>query len=123
MTPEQKQLVRYAEAMGWKQIERPMSNHVQPYSGMRMLAGDFIVIGGQVWVCRQVACMPLCWNPATDANDAVELAKKMKVAFQYRPNDVVNQQYAAWRDPLEYCMPTLPAAICAAVDAAPERNV
>jgi len=88
MTPEQKQLVRYAEAMG----RFPRAN------------------GHLVWGS---------WNPLTDANDALELAKKMDVEFQRWPD---NTYYAnvvnATDDGIDNPHDTLPAAICAAVDAA-----
>ena len=56
-----------------------------------------------------------------DANDALELAEKMDVRFERRPYAPEAERYAAWLDPLEHCEDTLPAAICAAVDAVLER--
>ena len=116
MTPEQKKLVRYAEVMGWRKWTPLHEDSRQPVDTYWLRAGSLM------WVDR-FGKDGTYWNPLTDANDALELAEKMSVAFEYHPNNPVDKRYAAWLDPLEYCiMPTLTAAICAAVDAALERE-
>ena len=98
MTPEQQQLVRYAEAMGF---------------------GRTCVVRGKFQVCRDGSGWSP-WNPLTDANDALELAEKMEIQFVRQRNgkyvaDIVGVYTVVQK--------TLPAAICAAVDAALEKPV
>jgi len=114
MTPEQQRLVRYAEVMGWKLWKETTR---EPETGEYYWLGPSDTA---LKIVRQHGADfdSTVWNPLTDANDALELAEKLGVAFEYRPTTRVQEErYAAWLDPLEYCTPTLPAAICAAVDA------
>ena len=95
-TADQKRLVRYAEAMGF---------------------GRTCVVRGEFNACRDgTGWTP--WNPLTDANDALKLAEKMNVLFERSPDFT----YWAEIDGEGASADTLPAAICAAVDAALERE-
>ncbi len=97
------QLGRYAKAMGFVR------------SGP---TGD-----GTFHVCRDATGWAV-WNPLTDANDSLEMAEKMKVRFEYWGNLDSGKQsgYVAWIGSLEKVgRKTLPAAICAAVDAALDK--
>ena len=125
MTPEQQRIVRYANSMRWPAC-----------TGNRF---PFYVIGnsGSLLVARKwkedYPELPEFdfWNPLTDANDALELAEKMKIRFWYAPATDGIWKFCAVRE-LEGSSTqgydqhpthdTLPAAICAAVDAALERE-
>ncbi len=118
-TSEQRRLVRYAEAMGWKpyvfggQFPQPPGTYcIVPLRAsqegpppFRIVRGDYITTNG--------------WNPLTDANDALELAEKMDVEFARRGSSCY---WAHWRKDGQHDgsvrADTLPAAIGAAVDAA-----
>ena len=112
MTLEQQRLVRYAEAMGWK------SWH--DYRGAGVTLYKILADGLQVMENRGFDYTTRDWNPLTDANDALELAEKMDLQFERRCNGSGTPSYLCW-----FCTgsrvqraATLPAAICAAVDAA-----
>ncbi len=110
MTPEQQRFVRYAEVMGWK-LEGTARYGV-------WVGGEFGVVDGSFCVKRVDASYPETWNPLTDANDALELAEKMNVAFERRePWPESGPWYWAEIDAVGFTSDTLPAAICAAVDA------
>ncbi len=116
MTPEQQQLVRYAEVMGWefwdsmyKQIQH-QPNDTYTVSVIGVFVRDEKVAKNN-W--------SRIWNPLYDANDALELAEKMVVCFEGWGNVDSEKQggYVAWVGSLEKVgRKTLPAAICAAVD-------
>lgn len=104
MTPEQQRLVQYADVMRWSPARRgaafPRWNFPDFENGLR------------VW--RKSQTNGQIWNPLTDANDALELAEQMNV-FHGRDYD----GYWSFIDTHGGVMrgDTLPAAICAAVDA------
>ena len=124
MTPEQKRLVRYAEAMGYTfQVGREMSdrNLILGEPGTCHLArrhgkpDDTLVLWDQgvgMSVNRE-------FHPLTDANDALELAEKMGIEFQRWLDGTC---YANAENASDYGIDkphdTLPAASCAAVDTA-----
>ncbi len=71
-----------------------------------------------MWVCR-IGKNGAYFNPLTNANDALELAGKMNIEFQRWPDNTYYANAAnAADDGIDKPHETLPAAICAAVDAA-----
>lgn len=108
MTLEQQQLVRYAEAIGWFRARR----------GSAFPRWNFPDFGGGIRVWRYPDTNGKIWNPLTDANDALELAEKMNVLFERSPD----YNYWAQIDGEGARADTLPAAICAAVDAGLEAK-
>lgn len=97
MTPEQQRLARYAEAMGFQ-------DYCMNVEGV--LLSDLKI-----------------WNPLTDANDALELAEKMDVRFERCLDGTYWADWPKDRRGRGSRADTLPAAICAAVDAVLEKPV
>ncbi len=116
MTPEQ-----HAEAMGlslWKDKGNYWHRVALQPPGTVMDIGG--AEGGRALrLHRKDDSIVADWNPLTDANDALELAEKMKVQFGTTAEDTF---WAAVRVKLYVTADTLPAAICAAVAAALEAK-
>ncbi len=115
---DRQRIVRYAEVMGWtfwdslyKQIQhQPCDTYIVSVIGVFVRDEK---VAKNNW--------SRIWNPLTDANDALELAEKLRVRFERQIRRGRGVSYSAWITDREYQGNTLPAAICAAVDAALDK--
>ena len=107
-------LVRFAEAMGYELETDPTKKY--PRKGKCVLFERTLIVAGTL---EKRGTREL--NPLTNPADAIELAVKMKCAYEYRPR-AKGDKYWAWMDPIEHGADDLCTAICAAVEAALEAK-